>query len=118
MKVEVTLLNVDALAPALKPMRAVLSPDELERAARFHFERDRTRFILGRAALRHTLARRLDEAPERLRFTYGPQGKPALEDEPLGFNASGSQGLVAIAVARGAALGIDLEQPRPRTDWP
>ncbi|MEM7224287.1 MAG: 4'-phosphopantetheinyl transferase superfamily protein [Pseudomonadota bacterium] len=117
-RVELTLLDIDKLAPRLEAFSALLSADERARAQRFHFERDRTRFTLGRAALRHVLSGHLDHPPEAIVFTYGPQRKPALEDGAMDFNASGSHGLVAIAVARGGVLGVDVERPRPNTDWP
>ena len=119
--VALLLLGIDVLAPRLTEMAALLSEDELARAGRFRFERDRVRFTLGRAALRHALAAACGMAPESLQFVYGAQGKPALADwgggAELCFNASGSDGTVAIALARGAALGVDVERPRPRTDW-
>ena len=118
MQVALTLLEIDRLQPYLEPMTALLSQDERARAERFHFARDRSRFILGRAALRQVLAARTGEAPERLRFIYGDRGKPSLAESGLAFNASGSQGLVAVAVAERGALGVDVERPRPNADWP
>ena len=75
------------------PLRAraaeVLSPAERERAARFHHERDRERYLAGHLALRDILGRTLQLAPERLVFESGPHGKPALRDAPsVEFNLS------------------------------
>ncbi len=56
----------------------LLSEDERARAARFHFERDRVRYIAGRAQLRMLLAEYVDAEPEELAFRYGENGKPAL----------------------------------------
>src|SRR5262245_12891009 len=55
-----------------------LAPDERERAARFRFERDRLRFVAGRAALRCILALYLGLAPHEVAFEQGTHGKPAL----------------------------------------
>ena len=95
---------------------SVLSEDERARAARFHFERDRRRFVAGRAALRTILATYLDRAPTHLVFTLGRHGKPALEHLGLEFNLSHSGGYALIAVARGRQVGVDVE--RVRNDFP
>jgi 4'-phosphopantetheinyl transferase len=96
----------------------VLSADEREKAARFHFEADRSRFVLGRGMMRHVLARRLHRSPDELRFEYGPFGKPALapggSKGRLQFNLSHSGDLILLAVAIDRAIGIDVE--RMRTD--
>ncbi len=93
----------------------ILSEDERARAARFHFESDRHRFIAGRAALRRILAAYLDRAPADLVFALGHHGKPALENLGLDFNLSHSGGCGLIAVTRGRRVGVDVE--RIRTDF-
>ncbi|MFW6070541.1 MAG: 4'-phosphopantetheinyl transferase family protein, partial [bacterium] len=107
---------------ALK-MWALLSDDEQERAERFHFKRHRRRFIAARGLLRATLARYLDCPPRAIRFRYGPQGKPALDDHDeipdaadIQFNVAHSATLGLIAVTRDRRVGVDLEQHRPLSD--
>ena len=90
----------------------ILSDEERARAARFHFERDRHRFIAGRAALRRVLATYLERAPANLAFTVGPHGKPALENLGLEFNLSHSGGCGLLAVTRGRRVGVDVERVR------
>jgi 4'-phosphopantetheinyl transferase len=90
----------------------ILNDEERARAARFHFERDRHRFIAGRAALRRVLATYLDRAPAALVFTVGPHGKPALENLGLEFNLSHSGGCGLLAVTRGRRVGVDVERVR------
>ena len=60
------------------PQDETLSPAERDRAARFYFERDRTRFINAHTALRHILSRYTDLAPHALTFQYNPYEKPSL----------------------------------------
>lgn len=92
---------------------ATLSPDEAARAARFHFVRDRDRFVLARAGVRRVLGALLSTPPASLAFVYGASGKPALAQETgLHFNLSHTADHAALAVADGFALGIDIEQPR------
>ena len=93
-----------------------LSSDERERAARFHFERDRQSYICARGALRSILARYLGRPPGEISFTYNPYGKPALVGErgpnDLRFNLSHAAGVALCAVARGREVGVDVEWPR------
>jgi 4'-phosphopantetheinyl transferase len=88
-----------------------LDQAERERASRFHFEKHRRRFILGRGFLRTLLARYLQTRPEDVSFSYGPYGKPALsaEHHSLRFNASHSHELAVYAFAQGHEVGVDLE---------
>jgi 4'-phosphopantetheinyl transferase len=91
----------------------VLSPDEREKAARFHFDKDRNQFVQARAALRIILSEYLDVRPQELEFSYGPQGKPALAnglaDNSLRFNLSRREGLALVAITRGREIGVDVE---------
>jgi 4'-phosphopantetheinyl transferase len=82
------------------------------------FPRDRQRFTAGRAFLRFLHAQYLGTEPRRLRFSYGPNGKPALADDrsDLRFNLAHSGPLAVCALARGAELGVDLERVRPIDD--
>jgi 4'-phosphopantetheinyl transferase len=54
--------------------------------------------------------------PARIQFSYGPHGKPALDDQEarLEFNVSHSGSIALIALARGRKVGVDVE--RHRTD--
>jgi 4'-phosphopantetheinyl transferase len=102
-------------------LRALLSPDEEERASRFYFERDRRRFVVARGILRTLLGRYLGRAPGALQFRYGPNGKPALVlragEVPLHFNVAHSDALAVFAFCRAGEIGIDLERIRPLPEW-
>jgi 4'-phosphopantetheinyl transferase len=91
-----------------------LSHDEQARAARFHFERDRSRFVASRAVLRNVLSSYLAADPSSLVFERGPHGKPALSGMPttLRFNLSHSEDLLLLAVAHAREVGVDLEALR------
>jgi 4'-phosphopantetheinyl transferase len=96
---------------------ATLWPDELARAARFHFDQDRSRFIVGRGLLRAILACYVGGKPSGLAFAYGPNGKPALAQKTgqdrLFFNLSHAGDLFLLAVSRDCEVGVDLEKIRP-----
>ena len=94
-----------------------LAADERARAQRFHFQKDRKRFVVRRGLLRAILGRYQGVEPDRLQFCYGPHGKPELTSdcggETLCFNLSHSEGLALYAVTRQRRIGVDLEYIRP-----
>lgn len=99
---------------ALGRCRALLSPEEHERAARFHFEEDRERFVIGRALARLQLSRFLGGDPRAWRFVTNAHGRPELAmpdggPAPLGFNVSHTRGMVACAVTATSDVGVDVE---------
>jgi 4'-phosphopantetheinyl transferase len=103
----------------VRELAGILAPDERERAERFHFERLRWRFVVGRGVLRIILAGYLGTAPAGVRIAYGLRGKPRLADghgDALRFNLAHSGGLALYAVTRGRELGVDLEEVRPLED--
>ena len=97
----------------LERFRRTLEAGELERAGRFHFDKDRRHFIVARGFLRSVVARYLGSQPEALRFEYGAYGKPALGTEhTLRFNLSHSNEVALLAVSLDAEIGVDVEHIR------
>jgi medium-chain acyl-[acyl-carrier-protein] hydrolase len=115
--VHVWRVRLDQPEKCRSELRRLLSADEEVRARRFHFRRDRDRFVVCRGALRTLLGRYLAHDPRRLRFAYGAHGKPALAAGGaagrLSFNVAHSDGLALVAVTRGREVGVDLERVRP-----
>lgn len=109
--------DADLSAPPLPDGRlaALLSPEELARCGRFHFERDRVRFLRRRAFRRLCLAARLGLAARDLEFRLGAHGKPAVAGAPedFEFNDSGSGARALLATCFGGKVGVDLEAHRP-----
>jgi len=101
-------------------LRDILTLDEVARASRFHFEKDRGRYIRGRATLRILLGQYLDMPPGEIRFQYENHGKPEIalphDSGSLRFNVSDSGGLALIAVGSERAIGVDIEKVRPLPD--
>jgi 4'-phosphopantetheinyl transferase len=99
---------------------SVLSPDEIARASRFHFEKDRVHFTRCRSALRGLLAGYLPIPATEIHFEYLTGGKPQLaaEQNPraLQFNVSHSAGIALIAVGSVHRLGVDIEKIRSDLD--
>jgi 4'-phosphopantetheinyl transferase len=92
-----------------------LSEEERQRAERFHFVRDRERYIRARGKLRSLVGKYLSQLPEEIRFTYGAQGKPAVAGD-LQFNLAHSGGYASYAFSVGKRVGVDIEQARPMDD--
>ena len=107
---------VDQPPTFVSRMLRVLSSDERARAERFHFPRDRHRYIIARGFLRAILGRYLNIDPADVSISYLPSGKPVLAPEWSGdqllFNLSHSHELALCAVGRGRRLGIDVEYVR------
>lgn len=94
---------------ALGEAWALLATDENIHARRFHFDRDRTRYVRGRGFLRQMLGQVCGQSPAGLIFGTGTQGKPFLQGSDLAFNLSHSRDLAVLAVSQTGPLGIDLE---------
>jgi 4'-phosphopantetheinyl transferase len=94
----------------------LLSADEADRRARFHFEGDRQDFTFARGMLRTVLAAYLKTDPRALGFRYSEHGKPSLvltdPEEDLQFNLSHTQGAVLLGICRQRAIGVDIERVR------
>jgi 4'-phosphopantetheinyl transferase len=112
-EVHVWQVALDRTPSQIDRFRRTLATDELARADRFYFQKDRERFIVARGVLRSILGCYLDRTPSSLTFCYSPHGKPALVSEQsrdaLRFNLSHSNGLALYAVVRGREVGVDLE---------
>ena len=100
--------------PHLEPL---LSAQERERWGAYVQADDRLRFLTGAALLRHAAAGCVSVTPGRLRVDRtclgcGAQhGKPRLPDHPeFDVSVSHSGEHVAVALARGPRIGVDIER--------
>lgn len=116
--------SLDESETQLQILSSLLAPDEIDRAQRFHFRKDRVHFIVARGILRTILGQYLNEHPARLSFSYSSYGKPALNRvgatrsiddaaDNISFNLSHSAGLALYAIARKREVGVDIEYVRP-----
>ncbi|MBD0370016.1 MAG: 4'-phosphopantetheinyl transferase superfamily protein [Pyrinomonadaceae bacterium] len=115
-EVHVWRAGLDRPRSIVESLLEILDSDERRQAERFHFEKDRTHFVVAHAVLRKIISRYVGVPPEALSFRSGPQGKPALTEDwngnGLRFNMSHSHGLALYGVTRGREVGIDLEYIR------
>ena len=108
------LFDLTVPVDRLIELAPLLDESEQERAAAFHFQRDRDRFIARRGLLRIELARAIGQTPETLRYDLGPQGKPRLRNaSELRFNLSFSNDLALFAMSRSNEIGCDIERINP-----
>ena len=90
-----------------------LSDEEIRRAERFHFERDRRLFVASRALVRRVLSRYANVELTAWRFDTDSYGRPYIvlptEGRMLRFSASHTDGLVMCAVTFNRDVGADVE---------
>lgn len=115
-EIHVWRASLDLPASDLVQLQATLTADEIKRAARFYFEKDRAHYIAGRGLVRAILGRYLNLDPAEIRFLYGRYGKPELDNSmrrpDIFFNVAHSRGLALIAIATERKVGVDLEYIR------
>jgi 4'-phosphopantetheinyl transferase len=106
-------------AQEIGPLTNLLNGDEIQRASRFFFEKDRRLFIVSHALLQFGLA--AIGGNNGWTFRTNSYGKPELDPPyghpPLHFNLSHTDGLAACAFSRGHPLGIDVEKIDFRRDF-
>jgi 4'-phosphopantetheinyl transferase len=117
----VWFIDLREAAPAATRMNDVLSVAERSRAEKFHFEKDRVKYIIAHCALRQILAGYLHTDPSGLEFLEGPHGKPKLVLRSfwptLNFNLSHSHEAALVAVILGRNIGVDIEYIKPGFQW-
>lgn len=118
--VHVWLVAAEQLAPYSGRLATLLAASERHRAERFHFARDRQRYIVAHGLLRVLLGSYLGYPPDRLEFVAGPHGKPALAgaagESPLRFNLAHAHGRVLYAITARREIGVDIEELRELPD--
>lgn len=109
-QIHVWRVSLDLDSSSLKDLRNLLSEEELARADKLRFEKQRNRFIAARGLLRRILSHYTGEKPEELKFRYNPNGKPGLANNKVCFNLSHSGDIVLYAVTLNKPVGIDVEK--------
>lgn len=111
---EVWLIDLRRCAPALQKLELTaprLSDDEIARARAKGA--DGASWRAKRIALRLLLERHAGPQVRQQAFVTGAQGKPQLAwPSDIHFSVSDSGPFALLAIARGSAVGVDMEQPR------
>jgi len=108
--------SLETTSDKIKDYESFLSADELYKANRYKFEKDRFHYITGRALLRNILSRYLNQFPGEIVFSYSDKGKPFIKDTEVKFNLAHSGGRAVYAVANNMDIGIDIEFMRELPD--
>jgi 4'-phosphopantetheinyl transferase len=112
-EIHIWCASLEQPASRFQRLTQLLSMDERIMAKRFHFERDRKRFIARRGILRTILGAYLGMEPSQIQFCYVKNGKPALSDTfgkgKICFNSSHSEGLALYAFTHDCEIGVDIE---------
>jgi 4'-phosphopantetheinyl transferase len=100
-------------------LRALLSAAERRQEPRFHFARDRLRYLVTRALVRTVLSRYAPVAPGDWVFDVTAYGRPeianaAASDAQLSFSISHTHSMIVLGVTRLRALGVDVENVEAR----
>ncbi|HNR12353.1 MAG TPA: 4'-phosphopantetheinyl transferase superfamily protein [Thermodesulfobacteriota bacterium] len=111
--VEVWFGSVDTVDNGLCPLSGLLGSEEISRAYRFHFEKDRRAFIARRSTLKILLGLYLATEPGMIKLTYGKWGKPDIagqyKNAHVQFTISHSGNLFLMAFSKNRRVGIDVE---------
>lgn len=119
-EVDVYLIDPFASDEPLGTLLATLDRTERRRLLATRTAYGRRLFLASHVGLRRVLACHLGVAPASVEFRRdGGTAKPALRatmGSELQFNLSHTRGLAAVAIARGGAVGVDVEWTGRRGD--
>jgi 4'-phosphopantetheinyl transferase len=119
-EVQLWRVDLEAIREDEAQWRTILSADENARASRYHFARDRQRFVAARAWLRIILGSYLETDSSLVEFSYSDKEKPSLAarltESGVTFNISHSGGIALLAFARRREVGVDVEEIRHNSD--
>lgn len=110
-EIDVWPICLDSNTTAVDVLFETLSLDEKLRSSKFHFSKDRDRYVVARGKLRKIISEYLNIDAGQVAFSYNRYGKPFCEKQSgsLQFNISHSKEMALVAVTSGANVGIDIE---------
>jgi len=116
-EVHIWLASLNINRTGVETLKKILSEDEIKRAEKFYFQKDRNHFIACRGTLRNILSFYLHIAPQEITFSYNSYGKPSLEKRELSFNISNSHGMAIYGITCHRDIGIDIEHIPEDFSW-
>ncbi len=106
----VNLQDIDPLE--IKEAENFLDSDSRQRAQRFVFEPDRTRYLITHAFLRMKLSEFNGQSPSLMEFLRNQYGKPYLKNNPFYFNLSHTKTNAFLGIHLSCPIGVDIENHR------
>lgn len=89
--------------------RSLLNKEELDKADRYYFQKDRNCYTVARGLLRIFIAEYLNINPKNTEFKYNEFGKPFIENSDIEFNISHSGDIIIFAFTLNNKIGVDIE---------
>jgi len=111
-EIHLWLCEINGLKDCSNTFEKSLSIDELEKANKFVFGKDKLSYIISRGTLRKILSKYLNVSPKLIQFGYNQYGKPFIhfpEKGRLKFNLSHSNEYCLIAINKEMETGVDIE---------
>jgi len=111
-EINLWLINLKLEKDSVEKLKKNLSSNEIDRANRFHFKKDKNSFIIARSSLRIILSKYLLIAPRDILFNYNKYGKPFLDGpikKDINFNLSHSKDFALIGLTKYGKIGVDIE---------
>lgn len=115
--VDIWLLDIEKLSKISYDWENILSAEEVQRANRFYFEKDKQIFIMLHACKRLALSSYLEQPPEKIRFFFQEKGKPFLKDTLLTFNLSHTKEMAILAISTDVEIGVDIEKIKTNVNY-
>jgi 4'-phosphopantetheinyl transferase len=115
--IDIWRINISSNLLLIDDFLSILSPDEIARANRFFYLRDKNRHIISHGAMRNILGRYLNQQPSLLEFEYGFNKKPYIINKAsLHFNLSHSGDWILLGVSN-SEIGVDTELVKSDFDY-
>lgn len=110
-ELHVWFIKLHEISKSINYLKALLTEDEILKASKFRFQKDKNCSVISRGALRLLSGKYLNTNPKTITFKYGDYGKPDYNIETeLKFNVSHSGNLAVIGFVLNNEIGIDIEQ--------
>ncbi len=112
-EVHIWNFDLDEFLQIKDQLKKILSDDEIIRAGKFHFERDRDWFICSSGLLRIFTSVYSGISAKEINFTFNEFGKPSLspkhKNNELHFNLSHSKNFMSVGFVKKSVIGLDIE---------
>lgn len=110
-------LQLDKFHNEVIPLKACLNEEEVKKAGRFFFNKDRQRYIICRSVLKILLAQLTDQDISTIHLKQNKGQKPYLPQHPnICFNLSYSKNQVLITIDE-KMIGVDIEKVESTFDY-
>ncbi len=110
LEVHLFVIAIPDISMYLDELKTFLTEEERQKAARYHFAKDRDLYITAHAILRLLIARYIGQTTTEFGFAVNENGKPYLEgNNDIQFNISHSGEYVLLGMSRHNPLGVDVE---------